>query len=105
MGNDLFVGFLDYEKAFDYANRAGIFSCLMNDGCGSNFTEAISNMFTTSTYYPKSSKNYLSNGITTNYGVTQGLRSSGSFFSYYVSDMPKALNNIQYNDFMDPFSL
>ena len=105
MGKNLFVGFLDYEKAFDYANRAGILTCLMNDRCGSGIVKAISNMFTTSTYFPKSNKNYLCNGITTDYGVTQGRRSSGSFFSYYVSDMPKALNDIQYNDFMDPLSL
>ena len=77
----------------------------MNDRCGSGIVKAISNMFTTSTYFPKSNKNYLSNGITTDYGVTQGRRSSGSFFSYYVSDMPKALNDIKYNDFMDPLSL
>ena len=102
---DLFVGFLDYEKAFDYANRAGIVSDLMEKGCGSKFTKAIGKMFTTSTYYPKSNKNYLSEGITTDYGVTQGRRSSGSLFSFYVSDMPDALNDTQYDDFMDPLSL
>ena len=105
MRKDLFVGFLDYEKAFDYANRAGILTCLMNDRCGSGIIKAISNMFTTSTYFPKSNKNYLSNGITTDYGVTQGRRSSGSFFSYYVSDMPKALNDMEYTDFLNPLSL
>ncbi len=102
---DLYIGFLDYEKAFDYANRAGILTDFMKDGCGSKFTKAISNMFMTSTYYPKSNKNYLSDGITTDYGVTQGRRSSGSFFSYYVSDMPNAVNDKQYDDFMDPLSL
>ena len=63
-------------------------------------------MFSTSTYYPKSnSANRLSVGIETNYGVTQGRRSSGSLYSYYVSDMSKALNDVTYNDFMDPLSL
>ena len=104
-GKDLFVGFLDYEKAFDFANRAGILSDMIKKGCGSNFTTAIANMFQTSTYYPKSNKNYLSDGITTDFGVTQGRRSSGSLFSFYVSDMPEALNDIQYDDFMDPLSL
>ena len=102
---DLFVGFLDYEKAFDYADRAGVVSDLMSKGCGAKFTKASAKMFTTLTYYPKSNKNYLSEGITTDYGVTQGRRSSGSLFSFYVSDMPEALNNTQYNDFMDPLSL
>ena len=104
-GKDLFVGFLDYEKAYDYTNRAGILSDLMEKGCGSKFTRAIGDMFMTSTYYPKSNKNYLSEGITTDYGVTQGRRSSGSLFSFYVSDKPEALNDIHYNDFMDPLSL
>ena len=102
---DLFVGFLDYEKAFDYANRAGILSDMMKKGCGTNLVTAVANMFRTSTYYPKANRNYLSDGITTDYGVTQGRRSSGSLFSFYVSDMPEALNVNQYDDFMDPLSL
>ena len=104
-GKDLYVGFLDYEKAFDYANRAGILSDMMRQGCGSTLTTAIAKMFSTSTYYPKANKNYLSNGITTDYGVTQGRRSSGSLFSFYVSDMPNALKKDEYDDFMDPLSL
>ena len=83
----MFVGFLDYEKAYDYVNRAEIISSLMDDGCGETYTKAIANMFKTSTYFPKSNKNHLSEGISTDYGVTQGRRSSGSLFSYYVADM------------------
>ena len=104
-GKDLFVGFLDYEKAFDYANRAGILSDMMVKGCGSALTTAIYNMFRTSTYYPKTNKNYLSKGITTDFGVTQGRRSSGSIFSFYVSDMPDSLKDDEYDDFMNPLSL
>ena len=102
---DLYIGFLDYEKAYDYANRAGIISDLMKNDCGSKFTKAVAKMFTTTTYYPKSNKNYLSEGIRTDYGVTQGRRSSDSFFGFYVSDMPEALNDIEYDDYMDPLSL
>ena len=102
---DLFIGFLDYEKAYDYANRAGIISDLIEKGCGSKFTKGVANTLMTTTYYPKSNKNYLNEGITTDYGVTQGRRSSGNFFGFYVSDMPKALNDIVYDDYMDPLSL
>ena len=77
----------------------------MEKDCGSKFTKAIANMLSTTTYYPKSNKNYLSEGISTNYGVTQGRRSSGSLFSFYVSDMPESINDTQYDDFMDPLSL
>ena len=102
---DLFVGFLDYEKAYDYANRAGILTNMMENECGSNLTKAIARMFQTSIYYPKANRNYLSEGITSDHGVTQGRRSSGSLFSFYVSDMPEALNREEYDDFMDPLSL
>ena len=104
-GRDLYIGFLDYEKAFDFANRAGIVSDLMKQECGSKFTKAIAKMLTTTTYYPKTNRNFLSEGISTDYGVTQGRRSSGSLFGFYVSDMPEALNNNEYDDFMDPLSL
>ena len=102
---DLFVGFLDYEKAYDYVNRAEIISSLMKDGCGGSYTKAVAEMFKTSTYFPKSNKNHLSEGINTDHGVTQGRRSSGSFFSYYVSNMPDAVGDTPYDDFMDPLSL
>ena len=102
---DLFVGFLDYEKAFDYVNRAGIVSSLIKDECGGTFTKAIAKMFKTSEYFPKSNQNHLSQSIRTDHGVTQGRRSSGSLFSYYVSDMPDAVGDISYNDFMDPLTL
>ena len=105
MKKDLFVGFLDYEKAYDYVNRAEIISSLMDNGCGETYTKAMANMFKTSTYFPKSNKNHLSESISTDYGVTQGRRSSGSLFSYYVSDMPEAVGDISYDDFMDPLTL
>ena len=37
--------------------------------------------------------------------MTQGRRSSGSLFSYYVSDMPEAVGDVAYDDFMDPLTL
>ena len=102
---DLFVGFMDYEKAFDYANRAGIINDLIKNGCGKNFTKAIGNMMSTSTYYPKMSHSMLSEGITSDFGVTQGRRSSGDLFTFYVSDMSSAFSSIDNTDFMDPYNL
>ena len=77
----------------------------MQDGCGASYTRAVAGMFSTSTYYPKSNKNRLSEGISTEFGVTQGRRSSGSLFSYYVSDMPRAVGDVRYDDYMDPLTL
>ena len=49
---DLIVGYLDYEKAFDYANRANIVLKLMSKGCGQTFTSAVTKMFKSTTYIP-----------------------------------------------------
>ena len=71
---------MDYTKAFDYTNRAKLVSNLMEKGCGKLFVQAIAKMFNKSTYHPKLSGNRIGNGIISNYGVTQGRRSSGNFF-------------------------
>ena len=52
------IGFMDYEKAFDFANRAKIVTKLMEKGCGKTFTEAITKMFH-STNYAKKSKRHM----------------------------------------------
>ena len=71
-GKDLDVGFMDFEKAFDFSNRANIIFDLMKKGCGNAMTRAIIKMFRKSTYYPKVSKNRLGEGIITDSGITQG---------------------------------
>ena len=42
---DLFVAFMDYEKAFDYANRMNIICDLISKGCGCQMTKAIANIY------------------------------------------------------------
>ena len=49
---DLMIIFMDYAKAFDYANRANIISDLISNRCGKKFTEAIAKMFESTTYIP-----------------------------------------------------
>lgn len=102
---ELFVGFMDYEKAFDFANRAEIINDLIRRGCGKAFTNAISNMMSTSSYYPKMSNNMIGESIESDFGVTQGRRSSGDIFTFYVSEMSSAFDTLQMNDFMDPLNL
>ena len=50
----LYIAFLDYEKAFDYANRANIINTLTNKGCGSIFTYAVAKMYRCTIYIPMS---------------------------------------------------
>ena len=90
---------------YDYVNRAQVVRDLMEKGCGKNLTRAIAKMFTTSTYFPKLDGYNIGEGIDTQHGVTQGRRSSGNLFSFYISDMKTATQNLQTNDFMDPINL
>ena len=50
---NLFVAFMDYQKAFDFANRRNIISDVMKKGCGSQLTKAIANMYMVTEYLPK----------------------------------------------------
>ena len=101
----IFVGFLDFEKAYDYVNRAKLLLKLMKDGCGKKFVHAVANMYGESTYAPKLNESQLGNGITTNHGVTQGRKSSGNFFAYYIADMAESVRNVNTTDFLDPYNL
>ena len=104
MGKEFFIAFLDYEKAFDYANRAIIINKLMINGCGSKFINAIAKMYRSTTYIPMSN-NKLLNEIVTSYGVAQGRHTSPNLYSFLVSDMPQCTNEILREDFMDPFNI
>ena len=104
-GLNLFVGFLDFEKAFDYVNRAKLLTDLMDQGCGSKYVHALAKMYTESYYAPKVGQRRLGNCIRTVHGVTQGRRSSTNYFSFFVSDMPLCTKNIGTNDFLDPYNI
>ena len=56
---NLFVGFLDFEKAFDYVNRAQLLQDLMAEGCGTQYLHALSKMYMESFYIPKVSETQL----------------------------------------------
>ena len=103
-GRDLCIGFMDYEKAFDYANRAAIVLKLIEKGCGRIFTEAVAKMFKSTTYIP-SYDNKLCEEIRTSYGVAQGRNSSPDFYSFFVSDMPRCTDSMPNKDFIDPHNI
>ena len=73
------VGFLDYEKAFDYANRANLVSKLIDKGCGQMFTKAVAKMYMSTTYVP-AANNKLCEELS--YGMAQGRHSSPNFYSF-----------------------
>ena len=102
---NLLIGFMDYAKAFDYANRAHIITDLMKNGCGKRFLQAITKMFNSTTYIPEVGRNKLGDEIKTRVGVAQGRKTSPDFYSFYVSDMPLCMEDIPNDDFMDPYNI
>ena len=102
--NELFIAFMDYEKAFDFMNRSVLINKLTDKNIGKRFVEAVAQMYSYTAYIPKQTNTTLGDKIETKHGVTQGKQSSANFFSFYVSDMPDALKNM-IDDFMDPFNL
>ena len=103
-GKDLYVAFMDYEKAFDYLNRKRLMDKLCQKNAGKRFVNAIHNMYQTTAYVPKLSSTRLGERITTEHGVTQGKESSANLYSFYVSDMPCYLENFT-SDYMDPLKV
>ena len=87
----IFIGFIDYEKAFDFVNRYDIVKDLMNEKAGSTFTKAVASMYERTYYVPKISANRSGEPIESVHGVTQGRKSSTSLFSYTMRNIPKAV--------------
>ena len=90
-GETLFIGFIDYEKAFDFVNRYDIVDDLMNEKAGSTFTKAVANMYERTYYVPKVSPTRKGEAIESVHGVTQGRKSSTSLFSFAIRNIPKAV--------------
>ena len=49
--------------------------------------------------------NKLGDEIVTSYGVAQGRNSSPNLYSFYVSDMPTCTNELDNDNFMDPYNI
>ena len=99
----IFIGFMDYEKAFDFTNRADSVNDLMKSGAGAKFTKTVANMYDETIYTPKIRNKY-GNGISTKHDVTQRRKTSSNFFSLNICNMHEAisipttfLNDINFN--------
>lgn len=95
--HDLFIGLLDYEKAFDFVNRYRLINDLVDEGADRNLVRNIYNMYSETSYVPKMDNNHLGDEISTKYGVTQGKSSSCDIFSFYTSDMPQSFEDHEQN--------
>ena len=100
-GKELFLGLLDFEKAFDYTNRPLLVKDMMKDGIGKKFVQAIVNVYENVSYSPKLSNNSLGEPISSSHGVTQGKKTSANLFSFFISDMCRGFDGIDKIDSMD----
>ena len=91
VGKCLYIGFLDFEKAFDFLNRANIIEHLKEKGGGSKFIKAVASMYEETFYFPIL-YNRMGKVISAKHGVTQGRQTSTSFFSFEVREMPNSIN-------------
>ena len=101
---NLFLLLVDYEKAFDFANRATIVEDMILHGLGTKFVNAVANMYLESGDVPKI-RSTISTPILTKRGVTQGRKTSTNFFSFLIRDMPKYIQHYSYDDFMEPYNI
>ena len=100
LGKTVFIGLLDFEKAYDYVNRPALMTSMMDDGIGATFLKNLNNMYEQINYLTKTSSRMMDDPIISDHGVTQGRNSSSNIFSYYISDMNDPLENQGYDDFM-----
>ena len=89
---NLFIAFIDYQKAFDTIWRAGLWSKLMREGIGGKFLNVIKDM------YNKSKSCVLQNGKMSGYfssfaGVRQGEILSPLLFAFYINDLENFLKS------------
>ena len=76
----------------------------MNEGCGKNYVQAVANTYQESLYAQKLNANQLGECIHSKHGVTQGKKSPANFVSSYMSDMGKALENVDTIEFLGPYN-
>ena len=98
MKSVFYIAYFDYEKVFDYANRAIIINKLMKNECGCTFTNDIAEMYKSTTYM---TNNKLLDEIVTWYCVAQSRHTSSNQYSFFASDTPLYTNKLIGEDFMD----
>ena len=102
LNKSLFIGLLDFAKAFDFMNRPMLMKDLMKKGIGCGFLKNLFNIYEEVNYSPKTSYNMMGQPISADHGVTQGRNSSCNIFSFYISDMSEPLKNLNNHEFTEP---
>ena len=83
----LFCAFVDYEKAFDYVWRAGLWQKLLNQGINGKIFNVIRNMYSGIKSCVTDRFNNKSEYFVSNDGVRQGENLSPLLFSLFLNDI------------------
>ncbi|XP_077984642.1 uncharacterized protein LOC144439242 [Glandiceps talaboti] len=87
----LYVCFIDFQKAFDYVDRAGLFVKLIKSGIKGKFMKVLISMYNSVKYTVK-----LPGGLSTSFksdvGVQQGGILSPILFAFFLNDVEDCLN-------------
>ena len=90
-GKKLYCCFIDYEKAYDYIDRAALFTKLLKTGVSSKCTNIIKNMYSKMKLEVRGQGEH--SYFSSNCGLLQGESTSPVLFSLFVNDLEKSLDN------------
>ena len=82
----LYIGFIDFQKAYDWLNRNLLLTMLADEGCSKRFLNAVAASLSTTLSRIGNSE------FASTKGVRQGGPSSCALFTYYVDCMIKSIN-------------
>ena len=89
----IYIGLLDFEKAFDFMNRTMLLKDLKRQGIGSVFLKNLYNMYEKVQYLSKIDDNIMGKQLNAKHGITQG--KTCNIFSLYISHMNNPLKDMQ----------
>ena len=90
-GKQLYCVFIDYEKAYDYINRAALFSKLLKEGVSSKVIRLMEDLYSKMKLSVRGDDE--NRVFASNCGLFQGERTSPIFFSLYVNDLEREMGH------------
>ena len=88
-GKKLYCCFVDYQKAFDYVDRATLWSKLVNENVSSKIITLLKNMYSKINLSVKGDKRVFKSSC----GVLQGESTSPILFSLYINDLENVMSD------------
>ena len=90
-GKKLFCAFIDYEKAYDYLDRAAVWAKLMKAGVSSKCIRIFKDMYSKMKLRVRGEE--LNGDFYSNLGLLQGESTSPILFSLFVNDMERTMTD------------